>query len=116
MVEIFSQMGLSVDVPQPSADSSNVWKEIAPLLVHFSTPVIFHGRLLAIGGCESGVNPTSAVQEYDPATNSWKVISHLSTRRHRCFAAVLPNDTLMVMGGIVALFTYTASVEVASCV
>ena len=116
MVEIFSQMGLSVDGPQPSTDNSSVWQEIAPLPVYFTTPVIFHGRLLAIGGCESRVNPTSAVREYDPATNSWKVISHLSTRRHCCFTTVLPDNTLLVMGGIVALFTYTASVEVASCV
>ena len=99
---------------QPSAESRSVWHEVAPLPVYLSSPVIFHGRLLAVGGCDSHRNATTSVQEYDSATNSWKVISDMKNKRDQCFTAVLPDNTLVVVGGVVRLHTYTTSVEVAS--
>ena len=100
---------------QPSRDSHSVWQEVAPLPVYRSSPVILHGRLLAVGGRDSDHNTTTSVQEYDPATNSWKVISDMKNKRYGCFIAILPDNTLLVMGGRVP-GTCTASVEVASCV
>ena len=100
---------------QPSTDSHKVWQEAASLPGYWSSLVTFHGRLLAIGGCDSASNPTSAVHQYDTATNSWKVISHMSTKRYHCFTAVLPDNTLLVAGGTVKPGTYTDSVETASC-
>ena len=43
--------------------------------------------------------PTSAVHMYNPTTNFWEVISHMATPRYNCYAAVLPNNQLMVVGG-----------------
>ena len=100
---------------QPSTDSHKVWQEAAPLPVYRSSLVTLHGRLLAVGGCDSDRNPTSAVYQYDTATNSWKVISHMSTKRYQCFTAVLPDSTLLVAGGILKPGTHTYSVEIASC-
>ena len=100
---------------QPSTDSHKVWQEAAPLPMYHSSLVTLHGRLLAVGGCDSALNPTSAVYQYDTATNSWKVISHMSTKRYQCFTAVLPDSTLLVAGGIVKPGTYTYRVEIASC-
>ena len=105
---------------QPSTDSHKVWQEAAPLPVYRSSLASFHGRLLAVGGCDSASNPTSAVYQYDTATNSWKVISHMSTKRIQCFTAVLPDNTLLVAGGYVRTLlgfvsTHTDSVEIASC-
>ena len=104
---------------QPSIDSHKVWQEAAPLPVYHSSLVALHGRLLAVGGCDSYDNPTSAVYQYDTATNSWKVISHMSTKRWQCFTAVLPDNTLLVAGGcvrdFVVLVSYINSVEIASC-
>ena len=43
-----------------------------------------------------------AVRMYDPATNSWTTISHMSIPRSLCFAAVLPDNQLaiVVVGGV----------------
>ena len=99
---------------QPSADSRSVWQEVALLPVYWSSPVILHGRLLAVGGRDSDLNSTTSVQEYNPVTNSWKVVSDMRNKRRQCFTAVLPENTLLVVGGIVRPGTNTASVEVAS--
>ena len=59
------------------------------------------GQLLAIGGLDSDDKPTTAIlYVYNQATNSWNVISHMATARSDCFAAVLPNNELMLVGGV----------------
>ena len=100
-----------------STDSRKVWEKVSPLPVRQSSLVTLHGQLLAVGGCDSANNPTSAVYQYDTATNSWKVISHMSTKRYQCFTALLPDNTLLVAGGTVrhTPCTHTDSVEIASC-
>ena len=65
-----------------------------------TTCVSIHGRLLAIGGMDSDRKSTSAIHIYNPTTDSWAVISHMETPRYWCIAAVLPNNQLMVMGGL----------------
>ena len=100
-----SRIGLSMR-PQ-------VWREIAQLPVLQSSLVTFQGRLLAVGGEARVVYPTSEVREYDAATNSWNIISHMRVGRCRCLAVALPSNTLMVCGGFTSKGR-TASVEVAS--
>ena len=58
-----------------------------------------HGRLLAIGGRDSERKPSTAVHMYQPTTNSWEVISHMTTPRADCLSAILPDNKLMVVGG-----------------
>ena len=84
------------------SSSPPVWKEVAPLPVVLSSLVTFQGQLLALGGgiTNDNCNTTSEVRQYDAATNSWKVISQMKRKRRRFLAAVLPNNTLMVCGGI----------------
>ena len=79
-----------------------VWKKVAPLPIGLSSLVTFQGQLLAVGGSTTGnkTGSTSEVRQYDAATNSWKVISQMKMKRHCFFAAVLPNNTLMVCGGV----------------
>ena len=81
-------------------DKARVWRRVANLPVTSSTCECFHGQLLAIGGYGSE-NPTTAVYKYNSTTNSWEIISHMTTSRYRCFTAVLPNNQLMVVGGII---------------
>ena len=50
---------------------------------------------------------------YNPDSDSWEVISHMATPRYLCFAAVLPNNQLMVVGGGTGRGT-TDSVELAT--
>ena len=86
---------------QPSTPSPQgpVWSTVTDLPVEQSTIVSINNRLLAIGGCASDYKPTTAVHLYDPVNNSWQTISHFSTARDQCFAVVLPNNRIMVVGG-----------------
>ena len=81
-----------------SSGSTDVWSQLADLPVPESTCVTFCGQLLAIGGRDSG-QLTTAIYMYNPSSNSWNVISHMTSARVRPFAAVLPDNQLMVVGG-----------------
>ena len=77
-----------------------VWRQVADLPVTQSALVTIQGQLLAVGGHDLNQSDgTSEVCQYDTATNSWKVISHMKNKGRYLFAAVLPNDQLMVVGG-----------------
>ena len=97
---------------------SNVWNKVADLPVIRSTCVTLHGRLLAIGGCDSKDTPTSDVHIYHPTSNTWEVISKMIISRRSCFAAVLPTNELMVVGGCTtsSYSSKTDSVEIATVV
>ena len=80
----------------------STWNRVADLPVKGSTAVTLHGQLLVIGGRESEVKLSTAVHNimYQPTTDSLEVISHMTTPRSLCLAAVLPDNQLMVvMGG-----------------
>ena len=81
------------------SNTASVWSKIADLPVTYSTCVSLHGRLLVVGGQDSHAIPSSALHMYDPSTNSWQVVSHMATPRYSCYAAVLPDNQLMVVGG-----------------
>ena len=102
-----------------SNSSSGVWSKLSDLPAEESTCVTFCGQLLAVGGRDSDDKPTAAVYMYNQSTNSWNVISHMTTARRACFAAVLPNNQLMVVGGqtkINGRWTYLNSVEFGSLI
>ena len=105
---------------QPSTPSPQgpVWSTVTDLPVKASALVSINNRLLAIGGCDSDDKLTTAVHLYDPVNNSWQTISHLSTARWRCFAVVLPNNRIMVVGGFTtgSWDSETDTVEFASVV
>ena len=87
------------------------WKRISDLPVTCSTAVSLHGRLLAIGGRDSKGERTTAVHMYQPITSSWEVISHMITPRRDCLSAVLPDNQLMVVGGLTTGGKRSDSVE-----
>ena len=97
------------------ASRSKVWHQLADTPVTFSTWVALHGKLLAVGGCNSDGKQTTAIHMYNTTTNSWEVISHMATPRCRCSVAVLPHNELMVVGGITP-DDKTNSVEIATIV
>ena len=77
------------------------------LPVTLSTLVSFSGDLLAIGGRDDSQNPTSDVYRYDSHTDTWNVVSQMKNKRSLCFAATLPADRIIVVGGY-----YSNSVEI----
>ena len=102
------------------ARKPKVWHQLADILVTLSTCASLHGQLLAVGGCDSDDKETTAIHMYNTTTNSWEIISHMTTPRCQCLVAVFPHNELMVVGGfIVGGWTpggLTASVETASIV
>ena len=84
-----------------------VWSTVADLPVKSSTCVSVNNRLLAIGGTIDQTDPddsdrkvVTAVQIYNPVKNKWKIVSQLEIPRGDCLAAVLPDNRLMVVGGV----------------
>ena len=92
---------------------SLVWREIAELPVVRSSLISFQGQLLAIGG-QSGDGATSDVRQYNATINSWSVIGHMRMKRYHSLAAVLPNNTLMVVGGRGEAHRLQNNVEIAT--
>ena len=82
-----------------SGRTADVWNKVHAPLITSTTCVSILGRLLTIGGRDSNDKPITAVYMYDTESDSWEVISHMSTPRCQCFAAVLPDNQLMVVGG-----------------
>ena len=82
---------------------SNVaWETLADCPVCDSTCVSLCGHLLAIGGRDSVTDRvTSVVYLYKPSTNNWEDIGHMTTPRFKCFAAVLQDMRVIVVGGAV---------------
>ena len=97
-----------------------VWSRVADLTVTQSTCVSLNGQLLAIGGySKADKNMTSDIHWYNQDTKSWEMISHMIKPRCKCFAAVLPDNQLVVVGGnsesfIQSELDQTDSVEFAS--
>ena len=83
----------------PLANRPNVWHQLADTPVTLSSWVALHGKLLAVGGCDSDDKKTTAIHMYNTITNSWEVISHMTIPRSECLVAVLPHNELMVVGG-----------------
>ena len=104
--------------PPGRSHTSQVWREIAELQHTLSPLITLRGQLLAIGGTvtESGEGETSEVKQNDVITNSWNIISHMTNTRHQFFAAVLPNDRVMVVGGWVSHGKGNDNIEIASIV
>ena len=99
------------------ASRPKVWHQLADTPVTLSTCASLHGRLLAVGGKDSDYKHTTAIHKYNTTTNSWKVISHMTTPRCRFTVAVLPHNELMVVGGLTPnSWTGTDSVEIANIV
>ena len=104
-------LGVRIARSLSSTKPGAVWGRISNIPVRYSSYVSLHGQLLAIGGLDSHVKTTTAVHMYSPSSNSWEVISHMTTPRQQCYAAVLPGDQLIVIGGETSI---TDAVEIAT--
>ena len=82
------------------------WNRVVDIPGYFSTCVSLKGQLIAIPG---GFH--TPVYMYNSVSNSWTIISHMPAGHSRplCYGAVLPDNQLVVVGGLV-----TVSVEIAT--
>ena len=90
-----SLLSLTRSTPKPV-----IWEDVASLPVHHSTLVTVNGHLLAVGGKSTKGDRSNEVHQYNPTADSWQVISQMEVARSECAAALLPDDKLMVAGGI----------------
>ena len=81
------------------ASKPKVWRQLSDTPVTFSTCASLQGQLLAVGGKDLDDKETTGVHMYNTTTNSWELISHMTTPRESCLVAVLPHNELMVVGG-----------------
>ena len=82
------------------ATKPGVWREINNLPVTRSTLTTLGGHLLAIGGRSDSHGPTADVHRYDHQTDSWHVVSKMRNKRSSPLSAVLPENQLIVVGGL----------------
>ncbi|XP_021278548.1 F-box/kelch-repeat protein At5g26960 [Herrania umbratica] len=62
----------------------------------FASAVVFNKIYVAGGG---GSKATSAVEEYDPETDTWRVVAHSQRRRYGCIGAAV-DGIFYVIGGL----------------
>ena len=94
-----SQNSIAVGTTHLPMSFSSVWKKTTDLPVTESTAVSLYDQLLAVGGRDSDNESTSAIYKYNPVTTSWDIISYMPTARHLCFATVISDSELLVVGG-----------------
>ena len=71
--------------------------------VYNATCATVDGQLLAVGGKQSldeDTKNSSAIYAYNPTENSWSIKCHMKTARSFCLVAALPDNKLMVVGGL----------------
>ena len=113
--EVLAELLQSCRPPSLGARLQEVWHRVADLPVRLSSCATLCGQLLAVGGRDQDNSfTTTAIHQYNPATNSWEVISHMPTARWGTLVAVLPGNKLMVVGGNTHLFGMTDMVEIAT--
>ena len=76
------------------------WRQAAHAPHYGSTAVCVGEVLLAIGGESAAGERTSAIAAYNPTSDSWEDIGHMTTPRYRPLVALLPSNELIVAGGI----------------
>jgi len=100
-------------MPMPDESKENMkhtlWQSTAKTPLFYSAYASVGDQLLAIGDTtEVNTNMSGQISHgtysadvfaYDPESNVWKAINQMLTPRSCCLAAVLPSDTLLVVGG-----------------
>ena len=85
---------------QETANQPAVWRRAADAPYYGSTAVSVGGQLLAIGGEDEARKNTSAIVAYDPTSDSWQDMGHMTTPRSYPLVALLPSNKLIAAGGI----------------
>ena len=85
---------------QETANQPAVWRRAADAPYYVSTAVSVGSQLLAIGGCDEARKYTSAIVAYDPTSDSWQDMGHMTTPRYWPLVALLPSNELIAAGGV----------------
>jgi hypothetical protein len=58
-----------------------------------------NGRVLVMGGAMASNEPTSFLEQFDPATNNFTNVGNMTTPRMQHFAVLLPDGRVLIGGG-----------------
>ena len=82
----------------PHTSEASVWQRVADVPVVKSTCTTLNGKVLAVGGKNSGDTPTAAIHMYDAKSDSWPLVGHMPTARYHCLVVALHNRIIAVGG------------------
>jgi len=106
--------GIIVEDTGPVGDPAEGWVSVASLGTArrvLAATVDNNGLLYAIGGVSSSNTYSSAVERYDPSTDTWSTVASLGTARKQLAATVDNNGLLYAIGGRSSSNTYSSVVE-----
>ena len=96
-----------------ATSSGDIWTVKASLPAgrsHIGVAAASNGKVYAVGGSQSGYD-TSAVMEYDPATDSWRDRAPLPVRMSSIGVAAAGNGKVYAVGGSQSGYDTTAVLE-----
>ena len=98
--DLLSPLSLAVALHTLSLDDHEVWRHAQDLPFNQSTLITFGGHLLAIGGRNALGTESYDIYCYDTYINSWRLGPNMKNIRYQCLAAALPEDRILVVGGM----------------
>ncbi|XP_064389606.1 uncharacterized protein LOC135337594 isoform X3 [Halichondria panicea] len=82
-----------------NSDTPTLWQTLEEVPLELSAPLSIGRSLLAVGGANDRVNPSSSIHLYQPDTRRWLKVGDLPTVRYCCTCSVLPSGEVIVAGG-----------------
>ena len=92
-------------------DTPTLWQTLQEVPLVRSAPLSIGRSLLAVGGWDDRVNPSSSIHLYQPDTRRWVKVGDLPTARYSCTCSVLPSGEVIVAGGRTGAFPYIQTVD-----
>ena len=96
------------------ATHSKVWHNIPDLPVWSSTCVTVQGKVLAIGGRDKQGKRTTSIYELNTDNNEWSHKSDMNIAKSHCLATALPDNSILVVGGLTDRNKETDETEIAT--
>ena len=88
-----------------------LWQVISDTPLEYSAPLNIGGSLLAVGGCDDHLSPSSSIHLYQPDTRRWVKVGDLPIARYHCTCSVLPSGNVIVAGGQAGSYEYFSTVD-----
>ena len=88
------------DVEAVGLNTTTQRKPLAVARAYHTASLLPDGRVMVIGGAESGGRPLASVEIYDPQKDTWSDGPDLHVARTGHTASVLPDGSVLVVGGV----------------